>query len=310
MPVKIVETTLGSLYGVEDAEYYTEGSLKQCRLIEPNSLHTPSGLLTAQYRAEHVRKKYSKSLTLHQNGAIKALRLERQSLVPTPLGEIPAEFLTWYTSGALKRVFPLNGKLSAYWSEEEEATLAYRIALNLPVGNIAARIVGLHFYACGALKSLTLWPGENILLQNPLGGLLSCRIGFSLYEDGGLKSCEPAQPVRLSTPIGAMWAFDSAAIGVHADSNSLCFRPGGKLWSLASACVLKVETKTGRKFAISPLVQRNPLEDDGSPVIIPLRCIFEGRELQVENAGKNIALDLKEDSVSVHPFVYLPALVH
>ena len=40
-----------------------------------------------------------------------------------------AEQVSFYESGALKRIFPLNGTLSGYWTQEDEAKLATPLTL-------------------------------------------------------------------------------------------------------------------------------------------------------------------------------------
>jgi hypothetical protein len=53
---------------------------------------------------------------------------------------------------------------------------------DLPVGKFSAKTISLHFYRSGALKSLTLWPGQRITIETPVGPVRT-RTGFSLHEN-------------------------------------------------------------------------------------------------------------------------------
>lgn len=246
--------------GAEGCEYYPGGQLKQCRLGAPQLVVTPSGVLMAQGAGGEVRQKYVKALSFHPGGSLRSLQLQSQTEVMTPLGPMPAELISWYKSGAVKRVFPRNGRLSAYWTEADEGRLAHRLDLNLAVGRVRARIVGLHFYESGALKSLTLWPGERVSLTTPVGPL-EVRIGFALYPSGALKSCEPAEPRPLATTLGRVTVYDEEANGVNADDNSLAFGETGRLEGWATTDVVVATDPGGGRVVIRPRVGPHPFSD-------------------------------------------------
>jgi hypothetical protein len=52
--------------------------------------------------------------------------------------------ITFYEDGSIESLFPLNGQISAFWSEEEEGALARkfdftfheRITIDTPIGKI------------------------------------------------------------------------------------------------------------------------------------------------------------------------------
>lgn len=300
----MIRSPLGPLRGAMDPEYYPGGALRQCRLLEPNTVRTPSGAFTARHSAGHVRVKYGKSLSFHKSGAIRSLCLERQGVVETPLGPVPAEFVTWHESGAVRRVFPRNGMLSAYWTQEDEANLAWSASLDLSVGRIEAKIVGLHFYESGALRSVTLWPGEQVVLHTPAGDI-PCRVGFSLYENGSLESCEPVEPGPVRTPFGHLPAFDPEPLGVHADENSLRFSPEGQVESLVTCAVLTIGDKTRGLVTIGPSVRADPF-DETVPRVIPLLCCFKGQFMRVVREGKTFVFRPGRDTIRVAPYVHLP----
>ena len=77
-------------------------------------------------------------MVFHESGRLKCLPLETQTIVATPAGDIPAEMLTFHPDGSLSRIFPLNGKLSGYWSQDDEAKLAAPLTMLTPVGVLTA----------------------------------------------------------------------------------------------------------------------------------------------------------------------------
>ncbi len=286
-----------ALEGIERENYYENGTLKDCILGKKNSIPTECGVLVPLYGEENVRRKYNKSVSFYPSGILKSVSLEEQTEVETPMGEFPAELLTFYESGKLKRVFPLNGKLSGYWSEDEEKGIAIPFGFEFDFAAFRAKIVGLHFYESGALKSLTLFPGEIITIESPMGEI-PVRIGFSLYESGKLKTLEPAEPVLLMTDLGPLTAFDPAALGLHADDNSLGFYEDGALRKLATVSdQVGVTEESGRFHLLSPLQKLDPLDDDRK-ITLPLRISFEAEELIITDDkehrfdGKTVRLNV------------------
>ncbi len=271
----------GTLQGIERAEYYEDGTLKSCALNQRNLLATACGAVVPQYGDEHVRRKYTQSLSFYPSGAVKSISLEEQNEVLTPMGEFPAELVTFYETGEVKRVFPLNGKISGYWSEKDEAQLALPFRFEFDFGSFCVKLIGLHFYKSGALKSLTLFPGEVITLTTPMGEI-PVRTGFSLYESGNLKSIEPAEPVLLMTDLGPFTAFDPIRIGVHADDNSLAFYEDGRLFALSTVSdKIGITENSGKFHLFGPTERPDPLDDEKTTTL-PLRIRFEDGRIVVE----------------------------
>ncbi len=295
-----ISTRYGVLRGVVSAAYYEDGSLKDCVLGEKNALTLPLAQLVPQYGEEHVRRKHAKSASFYRTGALKTVLLEEMQEVMTPMGEFPAELITLYESGEVNRVFPLNGKLSAYWSEEDEAKLAVPFQFEFSFGAFCAKIVCLHFYQSGALKSLTLFPGETVSLTTPIGEV-EVKTGFSLYESGALKSVEPAQPVVVMTDIGPLAAFDCNATGIHADSNSLRFTPQGGLHGLVSSSdKIAAVNENGRMSVFAPI--RRPLPDGEGVATIALDIVFENGCVTITDDQPH-RFDLSTAKVSSLPFM-------
>ena len=249
---------------------YDGGALKSCRLNAECRLQTSVGEIIPQYRMAELgerQKKDRKSVSFFESAKIKSAALDESMPLQTPLGVLKAEAVSFYEGGALKRLFPLNGQIDGYWSERNEGALAESLAFDLPVGQFRAKIISLHFYPGGALKSLTLWPGERITIRTPVGPML-IRTGFSLYEDGAVRSVEPANVVELNSPIGPVKAFDAEMIGMNADQNSVQFSPAGKLCSLKTI-------HTGIRVMVADRVEKTiePLETTSLIDISEMRTV-------------------------------------
>jgi hypothetical protein len=78
------------------------------------------------YGEDSLRRKYKASVTFYGNRALKAVSLDAQQEVLTPIGEMPAELVTFYDTGELKRVFPLDGKSAASGRKRTSAALIFR----------------------------------------------------------------------------------------------------------------------------------------------------------------------------------------
>ena len=231
--MNMLATRYGELPVTGLVDRYPDGAVREVFLAGPVSLATPVGDLCPQHTIDDARRQHLAPLTFHPNGRIHSLPLERQTVIATPIGELPAELVTFHANGTLARVFPLNGKLSGYWTEADEARQAKRLTLSLRQGTVTARFVAVAFTEAGKLRSLTLWPDEEVTIESPVGPL-PARLGISLYPDGSLRSLEPARPVEVPTPIGPIWAFDPDAVGVCGDANSLAFSRDGTIERIAT----------------------------------------------------------------------------
>lgn len=231
--MKKIATKFGKIPVVGAVEYFKSGEVKACIPAEGWAVKTSVGVVEAQHTADDLRRRTVSSVMFHETGELKSLALETQTIVSTPLGGIPAEMLTFYPGGALKRIFPLNGKLSGYWSQDDEAGLAEPLKLQTPVGEIESKIINIQFFESGKVRSITLWPGETVPTPTPVG-MLEARIGVSFYENGALRSLEPAAPSDIPTPAGQVSVYDPDAVGVNGDMNSLMFGKDGALRKLST----------------------------------------------------------------------------
>lgn len=275
-----------TLHGVTSVTTAQDGAVQGCMLCEPNEVDTVCGRLVPKWQEENVRRKHIPSVSFFPDGVLRSLYLEEQATVPTPIGTYPAEFLTFYPSGALCRLFPVNGKLSGYWSQEDEAALCPELSFRLHCGAFRAKIISLHFYESGALRSIAFWPGESVVVRTNVG-VLPARGGVSFYEDGALESLEPAHPLAVETPVGVLTAFDCAALTLHGDENSLAFYPDGEMRAITtSSDQVEVILPDHTCTAYAPVQMPDPLLEDRT-VTVPLRLSFQDGKITLDNGQES-----------------------
>ncbi|WP_285906950.1 hypothetical protein [Pseudodesulfovibrio pelocollis] len=281
--MQTIATRLGVIPTAQNPETFTNGSLQACQAAGPCILDTPAGRLVPQHTTSELRKKEVQPVVFHPGGSLRSLPLEEQTVVSTPAGDIPAELLTFHPDGSLNRVFPLNGRLSGYWSQEDEAGLARPATLLTPVGMLTATIIGAAFHPSGALRSLTLWPGQTVSIDTP-AGMVETRMGVSFWPNGTVRSVEPARPTTVSTPAGEMAAHDPDAVGVNGDDNSLAFHPDGAVARVVTVLTrLTAISPDGRSTPFAP-DQRESLCGDGEREMIPMIVRFTPNEVIVSQA--------------------------
>ncbi len=294
-----IDTSFGTVTGIEHRSTYANGALKSCRLTAENRLQTPLGELVPLHRMAEIgerQKKDRRSLGFFESGRIKSVALDRAMPVQTPLGVLQAEAVSFYEDGALNRLFPLNGQIDGYWSERHEAALAMPIDFDLPVGTFRAKVISLNFYPGGALKSLTLWPSERITIESPFGPI-RLRKGFSLYEDGSVRSLEPAKVEEIATPLGPIKAFDAEMVGMNADQNSIQFTPDGKLSSVKTTHTgLRVTPANGTEYTIEPFETISRIDDEGTRTV-PTQIDFGEGTLKIVAQHTHL-LDLTQCTVA------------
>ena len=298
-----VLTPYGPVSGAHVLTRWPDGAPQDCRLLEENRVATPQGLLVPLYDPEDVRRSSGKSFSLYPNGMWRALELQSQTTVSTPLGDMPAEWLAWHENGSIKRILLRKGKLTGYWTEQDERKLATEHSLSLHGQNVCAKIQGLRFYPSGVLESVTFWPGETIRLVTPLGPM-PVRYGCAFYENGSLRSYEPARPVHVPTPLGELAAYDSTASAICGDINSLCFHENGTVAGLVTAaCTLRWQAD-GQQKSIAPRMEKDQLTMLRT-VVVPLRLTFLPDGVVQMDDGQQVLL-VPAGKISVGPFVALP----
>ena len=267
------ETRYGDINYSKSIERYSGGEVKSCLPSGESVLETSHGRLVPQHTSDELRKKEIPPVVFHKNGELKSVALQNQVEIKTPAGNIPAELVTFHPNGHVNRVFPLNGKLSGYWSQEDEAELAKPVHISTPLGEIVSRLISVCFYDTGALRSVTLWPGDTVDLATP-AGKIETRIGFSFYPDGSLESLEPAGPTLVDTPVGKFMAYDLDAVGVNGDVNSLCLDQSGKIRRLATTMTgVEIVGSDGSKNRIYP-DERESLCSESEKEVVPMLVEF------------------------------------
>jgi hypothetical protein len=233
-------------------------------LREENRIDTSYGTYIPQYSDEdYGRKKYNGSLSLYHSGNVRSIALDKISEIETSVGTVPAEMIMFYESGALEKVFPLNGMITAFWTEEDEGELCPVLTVPLRFGTISAKLINISFYESGSVKSVTLWPGEKAEVDTPVGKV-KVRIGVSLHEDGSICSLEPAEVLLLETPIGKISAFDMLALGINADDGSVIFSPDGEILSLKTIDNRVKVVHNGETEIFSPLTRPAMTAESGT----------------------------------------------
>jgi len=292
-------TKYGELKGVEFRTLYSNGKTDGCLVQEENVLSTPYGELIPQYEAEDMGRRQLKPFYFYKNGAIKSVPLQTQTLLRTPVGGIPAELVTFYESGSVKRVFPLDGKLSGFWTAKNEFELAEEMTVESPIGSLRAKFIAIQFYESGALKSLTLWPGEFLTLMTP-AGQIRVRTGIAFYEDGAIRSLEPAGVVQVETPIGKMTAYDNDPQGVHGDLNSLQFSPEGTVMALKTiAEEITVTDQLGNAHRFAPTLKDNPCGVERK-IVVPMKVRFSEGRIVFEDRQESF--NLQQCKIEVRPY--------
>ena len=155
-------TKYGELKGMEDISLYPNGYIKSCRVTEFNELKTSIGILIPQYETKDERRKLTGTLEFYENGDLMYICLDEQINIKTNIGIIPAEKILFYENEKIKRIFPLNGKLSGYWTEENEYNLAKIIHIKNNKYSFSAKFISIAFYKSGNLKSLT---SQSLILK-------------------------------------------------------------------------------------------------------------------------------------------------
>ena len=294
-----IQLPFGVLGGVTSMQRSANGVLQSVTLAEKNVILTHAGELYAAY-TETPRRKHKPSVEFYPSGLAKAVALEEQQEVLTPIGELPAELVTFYESGELHRVFPADGQISGFWSEEDERGMNIPLTFDLGFTAFTAMLSSLCFYKSGEIKSITLSPGETVTLNTPLGAF-TARHGFSLHENGALASFEPAKPVHIQTPIGAITAYDTFSHGVHADENSVAFSPQGQLVSVktvANRILVQPDGSTPRWHM--PVPAPHPCSDEQS-FFRPLHLQFTDDTVTITSDETHL-YRLSECHCNVTPF--------
>lgn len=279
-----LNTKYGVIEGISSMDYHKNGNPRDCVVNKVNKLETSYGTLIPQYESGSDRRKHIKSFSFDEDGNLQSIYLQDQAKISTPIGTLPAELITFYPSGSIRRIFPLNGQITAYWSELDEYNLAENISFDLSVGKFEKKVICVHFYEDGVVKSITFWPSNTVEINSPIGDVVA-RIGLAFYNSGKLKSFEPLRPTKVETPIGTITAYDTDALGIHGDTNSINLFEDGSIKSLlTSSDTIEVTTKTGEKKTYKPGLRVSVINDEVMEVV-PMSVSFDNNKVCFNNSN-------------------------
>lgn len=180
-------------------------------------LSTKYGDLQPCSGASDYRKKNRCAVYRYSSGSLRSVYLEQPQVLIFPAGKYQTELITFYEDGNVKRVFPLYGQISAYWSVEEEMAQAPYYDFIIDGHSFRLRPQCLMFYPSGKLRSITLWPGDTLEVETP-SGTVKTGLGIEIYESGRIRSIEPYYN-----------SFFYHKLKLHAENGSLRFTEDGSV---------------------------------------------------------------------------------
>ncbi|WP_319584150.1 hypothetical protein [uncultured Pseudodesulfovibrio sp.] len=273
------------------------------------TISTQYGELIPQHTDDDLRKREILPVEYHATGAVKSVPLEKQTIFSTSIGEIPGELVSFHPNGTINRIFPLNGKLSGYWSQDDEAGLSKPVSLTTPIGLIQVKVLSVSFYDDRSLRSLTLWPGETLSVPTPVGPI-EARIGISFTRDGKVRSLEPAKPTTVPTRAGEMTAYDPDAVGINGDANSLEFDEEGKVCRVITTLTkLTVVHPDGHTHCHVP-ENRESLCSEAEQEVVPMTVTFTKDTVSVSTDPDAAPLTLPREGHVFFAEPYLPQLAN
>ena len=299
-----MDTKYGVINDVTAFDYYDNGDIRRCIVCGKNLIKLTCGTVVPQYIDDGKRKKLIKSMTFYKAGNLDTVILQNITSVETSLGVIPAEMVTFYESGSVKRIFPSFGTITAFWTEEDEYEFAPEISVRLPFGKYQGKAINIMFTETGELKSMTLWPKDSLPIETAQGKIIT-RIGFSQYADGKIRSVEPRKPVLLNTPIGALRAFDPDALGIDGDNNSVVFARDGGIKSLLTSEISVTVMRDGEAISsFAPIIKSSNYFDD-ELALDPLKISFANGFVRFgrrNNAGPEGEYHISEHEFLIEAF--------
>lgn len=280
---KEFHTKAGLLSGVIGEQLYQDGVLRSCMFNKENKISFRGEIYIPKYENEDFRSRYRDAAAFYKSGELKFLYLNGQQEINTPVGKIKAEFVSFYKSGSFLRIFPVYGQIGGYWSEREEAELLPVYAIETGGQNIKAKFSCIAFYESGAVKSLTLWPGESIDIAAP-AGKVKVRLGISFYENGALESIEPDHPAIIKDQNCTFYSYDNHPIGIHGDRNSLGFYENGSLKTLKTTITAVILSGENKEIRIAPEIKRS-LTDIDKMEVYPIEIGLDKERIRITDSN-------------------------
>ena len=191
-------------------------------------INTKYGNLLPCSGASDYRKKHRCAVSYYDSVSLRSVYLEEPSVLSFPAGDYQTELITFYEDGNVKRIFPLYGQISAYWSIEEEAENAPYYDFPIAGEELHIRPQCIFFYPSGKIRAITLWPSDEISVKTPVGSIRT-KLGVELYENGNIRSIEPVYGTVISTPEGIIKPYRFRIVMMHAENATLKFDEEGRV---------------------------------------------------------------------------------
>ncbi|WMJ88819.1 hypothetical protein [Anaerocolumna sp. MB42-C2] len=276
-------TEIGLLTGVVGERIDKDGILRSCMFKSRNKISHHGEIYIPKYESGDVRTRYRDAVSFYKSGKLKSLYLNERQEIDCPVGKMKAEFVSFYESGRYLRIFPVYGQINGYWSEREEAELLTSYSIEIGEQKIEAKISCIVFYESGAVKSLTLWPGENVDIKTPYSKI-KVRFGISFYESGAVESIEPENPVHLTYDACSFFAYDNHPLGIHGEKNSLSFYENGTLKALKTTITAVVLTSEKEEIRIAP-EQKISQTDIDAMEVYPINIEFLNQSVRITDSS-------------------------
>ncbi len=249
-------------------------------------LETSAGSMIPRYTLDDTGRKKEAAVKFYKTGELKALPLEEQTEIKTSVGIIKSELLIFKKSGALWRIFPLDGQISGFWTEENEFELAEDIEIQTSVGKIKVKPIYLQFYETGELESVLFWPGVQITINTTKGEVLIHK-GICFYPNGNIKGYEPVEEITVETPIGKIKVHDPDPNGILAESNAISIYEDGSIQSIVTSSNIVTTYKDGvEQNTFSPKIVTSYCNENDF-FITPLKITFESDSIIFENKNES-----------------------
>ena len=218
----------GVLKGVYNSSYYENGILAQCSVSKKCELSTVYGKMYPTFDVEDDRKRVLHTIEFFENGDLKSISLDFPLTIKNSYGEFSAEKIIFFDSGIVKKIFPLNGKISGYWSEEDEWKLAEKYKFKVGEVEFDNKIMSISFYEDGNVKNVKLWKNESVLIK--LGVETIKAIGtISFYKNGSIKSFDPEKELKIITRFGEITCNRKIHENIFGECDSIVFDEMGNI---------------------------------------------------------------------------------
>lgn len=254
--------------------------------MNKESIVVAGNTLTPRYSSPDARSRYKESVIRYEDGKVKSIYLETISNIQTPIGDMKAEYITFYPNERIHRVFPVYGQISGFWTEQEEKDLLGNCIVTIGDKIYTGMFSCICFYETGEVKSLTIWPGEHIEVDTEYGKIV-VRNGISFYKDGRIQSLEPERSTVIVHHTGTYIAHNPLAIGVTGDRNSLCFDEEGKALKLTTVLtgIRCIPLNGEPEFELKATLMLSPY-DIMEDILIPVEVTFEEEGISFTDSCK------------------------